>query len=278
MAKQPLHAFLNDTATFRVALLLSTASAILMTVLSVLGILLTDTMYPTSSLKEQFLANDVVNLLVGVPLYLASFLWKEQLLGALLLPGALIYTLYNYIAYCIGRSRDGIAVVGAVVAILCCAALISFCKAMNHTTVKQALQGRVREVISGWILATLGLLFTVLAISTIISTAQVEYSRGKIAVAVSDIVISLGLMIDGTMLVRSKPFGYSMGLGLLVATSGLFIGLLIFFFVASLISDRPFDWTEPMTVLGMGLVCFIPTGLFWRGVIKSTLASDRKIL
>ena len=278
MAKQLSLAFLNDRAMFRMSLLLSAASALLMTVLSVLGLLFPDTVYPDNILKEQYLANDVVNLLVGLPLFFAAWLWKEQLLGALLLPGYLIYTLYNYIAYFVGRPWDWIAMIGLVVATLCSAALVSFCKAMNHTTVKKALQGRVLEAISGWILFTFGLLSMSLAMTTIISSIQNEYARGKIAVAVSDLVVSVGAMVGGTMLVRSKALGYSMGLGLLVATSFLFIGLVVFFFVAPLVSDRSFDWTEVVIVLGIGLFCFIPAGIFCRGVIDSTLVTEQKTL
>jgi hypothetical protein len=61
-------------------------------------------------------------------------------------------------------------------------------------------------------------------------------------------------------------------LGLLVSASFLFIGLILFFFLAPLFSDRLFDWSEVITVLGMGLICFIPTGIYWWGVVKSSKA------
>ncbi len=52
-----------------------------------------------------------------------------------------------------------------------------------------------------------------------------------------------------------------MGLGLLVAASFLFLGLILFFFIAPLVAERAFDWIEVITVLVMGLICFIPTGI-----------------
>jgi hypothetical protein len=54
-----------------------------------------------------------------------------------------------------------------------------------------------------------------------------------------------------------------------MAASSLFIGLILFFFFAPLLSDRGFDWSEVLTVLFLSLIGFVPTALFCRGVIRS---------
>jgi len=266
----------QDDEMFRLARILSAAVAMLMTTLSGLGLLFPDVFYPTSTLQEQYLANDAVSLLVGLPLFGTSCLFKEQLLGVLLLPGALVYVIYNYIAYFLERPTDWITVFGLVLVILSCVALISLLKAVKHEAVKQRLEGWVGETVSGCILVVFGLLFITLAVSTVVTDDSKENPRGKVAVAISDIGLSLGLVGGGILILGRKPLGYSIGLGLLVAASCLFLGLLAYFLIAPLISNRPFDWTEVLTVLPMGFICFVPTGVFWRGVVKSAAESEQK--
>ena len=86
--------------------------------------------------------------------------------------------------------------------------------------------------------------------------------------AVADILVSASWIAGGILLLRDHPLDYSSGLGLLVAASFLFLGLLLFFFLAPLLVGRLFDWVEVLTVLAMGLIAFVPTGLLWRAVVK----------
>ncbi len=196
---------------------------------------------------------------------------KGKLLGALLLPGALVYVIYNYIAYLLGRAWSWISIINLLLVVLSVIALVLLLKSIDHQDVMGKLEGRVREKISGWILVVFGLAFIALAVSTIVAGIQEGTipPLGENAVSVADIVVSLGWVWGGILLLRKKPLGYSTGLGLLVAASFLFLGLVLFFFIAPLVAGRAFDWIEVSTVLAMGLICFIPTGLFWRGVVRS---------
>ena len=75
--------------------------ATLMTVSSVLGLLLRDQMYPSEELVLAFLPNDIVNLVIGLPILLVS-MWltsRGKLLSLLFWPGALFYVVYNYLIY-----------------------------------------------------------------------------------------------------------------------------------------------------------------------------------
>ena len=216
--------------------------------------------------------------LSGFRSWWVSLLLTKPLLGALLLPGALVYTIYNYMAYVLGRPMDWIAVCGLVLVIDCFMALVFSIKAINHEVLKQRLEGNVGEAVSGWTLVLFGLLFLTLAISTIVvAVVNEKYPHGKIAVAVSDIVISVGLVGGGKLLLQKKPLGYSVAFGLLVATNSLFIGLVAFFFIAPFVSDRRFDWNEVASVLVMALFCFIPTGVFLWGVLDSSSVSESQL-
>jgi hypothetical protein len=56
-------------------------------------------------------------------------------------------------------------------------------------------------------------------------------------------------------------------LGLLIAASLLFVGLMLFLIIQPILMDLPFNLFDVVVILVMGLICFIPTGLFWRGVV-----------
>jgi hypothetical protein len=59
-------------------------------------------------------------------------------------------------------------------------------------------------------------------------------------------------------------------LGLLFQASMLFIGLIAFLLIQPVLTDAPFSLTDVLVVAVMGLVCFVPFGLFVRGVTASS--------
>jgi hypothetical protein len=151
---------------------------------------------------------------------------------------------------------------------------VIFLKAIDQRYIKLMLEGCVAEKITGWILVFFGVAFIALAISQIVTGIREGLipPLGEQAVSVADIVVSAGWVSGGVLLLRRKPMGYALGLGLLIAASFLFIGLILFFFLAPFLVGRPFDWVEVITVLVMGFISFIPTGLYWRGVLNSVKA------
>lgn len=256
---------------------LSLAVALLMTVLSLLGLLLPDQLYPLPGLRQAYLPNDLVNILLGLPLILIA-LWgirRGKLVGLLLLPGGLLYVIYNYLAYLLGLPLRWSSALIASLLVLSCAAAFVLLRAVDHQRVKAALQERIPGKFSGWILIVFGLLFIGLAVSQIMAGIQSGSipPLGENAVAVADIVVSSAWVAGGIGLLRRNPLGYSTGLGLLAAASLLFLGLVLFFFLAPPLTGRPFDWGEVITVLVMGLIAFIPTGLYWRGAARAEAGS-----
>jgi O-antigen/teichoic acid export membrane protein len=49
----------------------------------------------------------------------------------------------------------------------------------------------------------------------------------------------------------------------------LFVALLIFFILQPFLTATPFPVTDFIVIAVMGLVCFIPFGLFVRGVLNA---------
>ncbi len=254
-------------------LFLGSTLAVMMTVLSGLGLAFPTFFYPSPEIAEMFLTNDLVNILIGLPFFLLSLVLikRNQLLGALLLPGALIYVIYNYFAYLLGKPYHWSAAGYLLLILISGFGLILLLRSIDHQQVKASLEGRVAEKISGWVLVLFGLAFIALALSEIIP-GILDGSippLGEKAVSAADILVSIGWVIGGILLLGRNGLGYTMGLGLLLAASSLFIGLILFFFIAPLLTDRPFDWIDVITVFIMGMISFVPTGLFWRGIVQS---------
>ncbi len=252
---------------------LSSAVAILMGLLSVSGILLPEILYPDSALREAFLPNDLVNLCLGLPLlgFVLNRVANQKLVGFLLLPGMLVFVTYNYLAYTLGRPLDWISSLNILLVALCVYTLVRLFISLDHSRIKDQLSGKIPARFSGWVLLIFGMAFLALAISQILTGIRegVIPPLGANAVAAADILVSLGWITGGYLLLRKRPLGYTIGLGLLVAASFLFLGLILFFFLAPLLVARPFDWIEVLTVLVMGLIAFVPTVLFWLGVAGS---------
>jgi hypothetical protein len=252
---------------------LSCAVAVLMGLLSLAGILLPQTLYPDSALREAFLPNDLVNLCLGLPLFafVLNRFTNHKLLGCLLLPGILIFVIYNYLAYILGRPLDWITPFHILLVALCVYTLVRLLISLDHARIKDQLSGKTPAQFSGWVLLIFGMAFIGLAISQILAGIREGAipPLGANAVAAADILVSLGWIMGGYLLLRKRPLGYSIGLGLLVAASFLFLGLILFFFLAPLLVARLFDWSEVLTVLAMGLIAFIPTLLYWAGAARS---------
>ncbi len=67
---------------------------------------------------------------------------------------------------------------------------------------------------------------------------------------------------------RRRTLGYVAGTGLLFQASMLFVALLVFFILQPFIAGVPFPAEDFVVILAMGLVYFIPFGLFVRGIVK----------
>ena len=82
MNKSALEDNLVKKANISLVYILSGVISLFMTVVSGLGLLFPDVFYPDPKLLTQYLANDPVNILVGLPLFLFSLiqLRKEKLI------------------------------------------------------------------------------------------------------------------------------------------------------------------------------------------------------
>jgi hypothetical protein len=250
--------------------LLSIIVAVLMGILSLVGVLLPAGIYPSEELILSFMVNDIVNLVIGMPFLLGS-LWltrSGRLVGLLLWPGALLYVLYNYIAYVVGIPFSLITAAYLVLVLLSGYLIFDLLRKIDSQAVQEQLSGKVAEKICGWILVGFGVLFIFRAISMFAggSINQGTLPITEIGILIADIAVSILWTAGGVLLLRGKPLGYTSGLGLLFGASMLFVGLILLLLLQPVFTGAPLGLVDILVVFVMGLVCFIPFGLFLRGI------------
>ena len=259
---------------FGLTFILTSVIIVLVATASIIGLVYRDIIYPDSELLEGLMPNDVINLIVGVPILLVSIwlAWRGRLVGLLLWPGALIYTFYNYLAYIFVVPLNIIFLLGLILVTLCIYTLILLLAKINATMVHEKLAGKVKERLAGGIAAVFGIFFAgrVIVMVTGALVNQTPIDSIDLAVMVSDFMISPAMIIGGLFLWLRKPLGYTAGLGLLFQASMLFIGLIAFMVIQPALTGAPFNLPDMLVVAVMGMVCFVPFGFFVRGVIGTS--------
>lgn len=245
--------------------------ALVMTAVSAAGLIFRSDVYPTEQLQQSFVANDVVNLVIGLPVLLGST-WaarRGRLLGLLLLPGALFYVVYNYVAYLVAMPADTLFLLYLSLVVLAMCAIAGLLACINAEEIRQRLSGVVSERVSGAVLAGFGILFGLRAIGMIAQALldQQLLPATELSVLIADLVIAPAWVIGGVLLWRRHSFGYAVGLGLLFHGSSLFLGLVVFLLLQPLLTNAPFALVDVLVILFMSLLAIIPFGLFVRGIL-----------
>jgi len=239
---------------------------------SVAGLVDRSNLYPTDELRQTFLPNDVVNLVIGVPILLLS-MWltkRGKLVGLLFWPGALFYVFYNYIAYVFGMPFNFAFPLNLTLVTLSVYTTIGLVSSIDAPAVKEKLQGKVPEKFSGGILTAFGILFAgrVLAVLVGALLNGTSIPATEFPVLIADFLVSPAFIVGGVLLWRRQALGYLSGLGLLFQASMLFVGLIVFMLIQPLLTGASFPLVDILVVAVMGLICFIPFGLYMRGVTK----------
>jgi hypothetical protein len=261
------------TRDLTIAYALSIVIAAIMTIASIAGILYRDIIFPTDELLQAFLPNEVVNLIIGVPILLGS-MWlarRGKLIGLLFWPGALFYVLYNYLVYVFGMPLNWAFVVYLTLLTMSLYTMTGLLASIDGKVVKGRLTGNVPERAAGGVLVVLGSLFLLLVFVEFFNalTSQLAVPTTDLGLHVTDFLISPALVIGGVLLWRREALGYVAGTGLLFQASMLFIGLIMILLLQPLLTGAVFILTDIVVTFIMGLVCFIPFVLFVRGVARS---------
>jgi hypothetical protein len=253
---------------------LSLIVAVLMAVLSLAGLLFQSSLYPTEALRRAFVSNNLVNLFIGLPILLGSMRLTQRgrLIGLLFWPGALFYVTYNYVAYSTATLFTFPFVLYLALAALSIYTIFRLLSSLDVAGIQQRLNGTVSERLVGGVLIGFGLLFFLKAIAQVVHilSGQPVSDGPEVATLVTDLLITPFWVAGGVLLWQKQAFGYVSGAGLLFQASMLFAGLLNFFILQPFMNATPFPVKDFVVILIMGLVCFIPFGLFIRGVVTNS--------
>jgi hypothetical protein len=248
--------------------------AILMAAASIAGLRYRTLIYPTEDLVRAFVPNDIVNLLIGLPILLGSMwmAWRGKWTGLLLWMGALFFVFYNYTAYVFAVPLNWVYIVYLFLVLLSAYTLIALVATVDGKTVQKKLIGVVPEKLAGGALAALALLFFFRAIDILVRAIQAggSLAETEMAVNIADFLITPAWIIGGILLWCRRELGYVTGLGLLFQGSMLFIALIVFLLLQPLLTAASFAVVDLIVIFLMGLICFIPFVLFLRGVMANT--------
>jgi hypothetical protein len=244
-----------------------------MTIASVSGLLFSSAFYPTDDVLQTFFANDVINLLIGLPILIGSMWlsWRGKLIGLLLWPGALLYVLYNYTAYLFSLPLNWTLIIYLILVLLSVITVTRLIMSIDGVSVRGLLEGHVFEKLSGGFLFVFGVLFILRAISIIADAIanQTVILPTEFSVLIADMILSALWIAGGVLLFKRSPLGYVSGLGLLFSAIILFVGLIVYLLLQPVLTDVPLVVSDVIVIIVMGLVCCIPFALFVRGVISS---------
>lgn len=246
---------------------------VLLVALSVTGIVFNKELYPDEDLRAAFLPNDIVNLLLGLPLISWSLIMtlRKKLLGLLCYPGALLYCTYLYATYLLGMPFGVLFIPYLLVVVLSIYTLMGLIANMDVEGIGQQLGGHVPVRSAGYILLGIAVLLLIYQFSTI-SMALVQHeSPDQLLIAqwIVDLLIAVPpVLITSIFMIRRKAFGYAFGMSLLFLLSALFISLLPFMIIRSVLTGAQPDWVDNVVVAISSLICVIPFGLYVKGLKK----------
>jgi hypothetical protein len=263
--------------SIRLVYAFSLGIAVLTAAASAAGLLFPAAVYPTEELRRAFVPNDVVTLLIGLPILLGSMALaaRSKPAGLLFWPGAILFILYNYLIYLFCMPPHAGYLLYLTLTAASAYTLIGLIAAFDMDAIQARLSGAVPERLCGGVLAGLGSLF-LLRVVGIVAGSPNDLPETELAVSIADFLISPAWIIGGVLLWRRRALGYASGLGLLFSLSMLFIGLIAVMLLQPVMTAAPFEPAGVLVVAVMGLVCFIPFALFLRGAIAGVKEPSAK--
>jgi hypothetical protein len=254
------------------AYLISGIVALIMSVVSVVGILFGNDIYPASQISSN-IGTDTLNLIVGIPVLLAS-MWlarRGSLIGLLIWPGALFYILYVYTFYILGVPFSLLFLPYIVLVTLSGYTIIGLVASIDGEAVRQRLCGKVPVRTTAGMFMLISILFfvvdTVLIINAFISHTPV--SSTSYASWVTDFTVQLpALLVVGVLLWRREALGYVAAPGLLFQGGVLNAGFALVLVIEALLTASPINAPFVALVFVIGGISFFLLMFFVRGAAK----------
>lgn len=245
--------------------------ALLASLSAIIGVLYPTAVYPTDALAQSSVPNDMVTLLIGVPVLLGS-MWlarRSRLIGLLFWPGALFYVLYNAVVYVFALPLNVVFLFNLILVPVSAYTIAGLVAGIDAGAVQHRLAGIVPERWAGGVLMGFGAAFflRVIGIGVGALIGQAPVAVEELAVMIADVVIAPAWVIGGALLWRREPFGYVAGTGILFHGTILFVGLIAVMLLQPLMTAAPFVLVDVAVIVLMSLICIVPFALFVRGAL-----------
>ena len=250
------------------------AVVILLVVVSLAGIFFHTGLYPEGDLSATFLANDILNLMMGLPLIGITMVLtrRGKYVGLLCYPGALFYIIYVYATYLLGLPFSVFSILYLLLVGVSVYALFALISRMDFERILGHLEGKVPVRSSGIILLCIALMVLIYQFYSIVQTLIKYVSPEQIVLAqwVVDLIIATppGLAISISM-IRRRPVGYALGMSLLFVLGALFVGLVPVIIIKGMLTGIEINGLDILIVSLSSMICVIPFILFVRGVKRS---------
>jgi hypothetical protein len=218
-----------------------------------------------------FLAQDVMNLALGLPILLGS-LWlarRGALIGLLLWPGALFSVLYTYALYAIGAPFSALFLPYVALVAVSAYTMIGLVASIDGVQVRQWLADALPARTIGGVLMGLACLTLAQDASGALLTALVGDAPSPLLaqhVWIVDLAIEVpAVLLGGVLLWRRATLGYVVGAGLLFQFGLMPTGMAAISGLQPILTGSPIDVAAIIGLLIFSVVCFAMLAFFVRG-------------
>jgi hypothetical protein len=223
-----------------------------------------------AALRRLTVANDLVNLLLVLPILLGS-IWlarRGRLVGLLFWLGALFVVFYNSVATVVSVPVNVSFLFNLLLLTLSAYTAIALVATIDAGAVRERLAGNVPERLAGGALIVWGVLFLLLVFGALVDPLRngVPVSAADRGVHVADLLAAPALIFGGLLLWRRHPLGCVAGAGLLFQVNMLFAGLIAMLLLQPFLSTEALAVGDIVVLGAMWLIGLIPFALYARGI------------
>ncbi len=231
---------------------------------------------PAGVLVPGFVAQDALNIAVGVPILLLCIALSMQrsLIGRLLLGGALFNVIYVYMHYLIGAPFSMLFVVYALVIAASAYALVGTVVTVDVQSLPARLDGVPVRVVGGMLVAlalvTVGQDASGAASVSLAGADEVGAHRvwgADFAVAVP------AMLLGGVLLWRREPLGFFACPGLLLSFAAFSTEIAAMLLFQPQLAGRPTDLGTAIGLLFFAVLALVPLAIVIRSVTRGSVST-----
>ncbi len=232
---------------------------------------------PAGVLVPGFVAQDVLNIAVGVPILMLciALSMRRSLIGRLLLGGALFNVIYVYMHYVIGAPFSILFVVYALVIAVSAYALIGTVMTIDLHSLPTRLDGIPARVVGGMLVA----LALVTAAQDALGAASVSFAgvdeAGARRVWGADFAVAVpAMLVGGVLLWRRAPLGLFACAGLLLSFAAFSTEIAAMLLFQPQLAGRSTDLGTAIGLLFFAVPALVPLAIVIRSATRGSVSAS----